>query len=86
MSFFLVFGSKGGEFVGSKASTINIGPKADHNNLQVVMVREKEDSGLWISLCKGENLWLKSIIPYGDFCKGKISFQRCLHVISFIII
>ena len=52
------------------------------------MVREREDSGLWISLCNGENLQdkkkqtrLKSIMPHGDICKGKISFQGCLHVV-----
>ena len=56
MSSFLVFDSKGGEFVGPKASLIIVGPKAVHNNLQVVMVREREDCGLWISLCNGENL------------------------------
>jgi hypothetical protein len=26
---------------------------------------------------------LKSIMPHVDICKGKISFQRCLHVVSF---
>ena len=41
------------------------------------MIREREDSGLW------NYGRLKSIIPHGDICKGKISFQRCLHVISF---
>ena len=39
MSSFSVFDSKGGEFRG---------PKASINNLQVVMVREREDNGLWI--------------------------------------
>ena len=46
------------------------------------MVREREDSGLWISLCNEENLQearLKSIMPQGDICKGKISF----YVVSF---
>ena len=80
MSSFLVFDSKGGEFRG---------PKASINNLQVVMVRESEDSGLWISLCNGENLYearLKSIIPHGDNCKGKMSFYVVLQVVSFSII
>ena len=75
MSSFLVFDSKGEEFRGPKASIILQGTKVRScsNDLQVVMVREREDSGLWIGLCNGENLWLKSIIPHGDFCKGKIS-------------
>ena len=38
------------------------------------MVREREDSGLWISLCNGENLWLKSIIPHGDILQGQDKF------------
>ena len=45
MSSFSVFDSKGGEFRG---------PKASINNLQVVMVREREDSGLWIAYVMGE--------------------------------
>ena len=44
MSSFSVFDSKGGEFRG---------PKASINNLQVVMVREREDSGLWIAYVIG---------------------------------
>ena len=55
----------------------------------MVMVREREDSGLWISLCNGENLYearFKSIIPHGDICKGKISFYIVLQVVSFSII
>ena len=82
MSSFSVFDFKGGEICRTKS-------KPDHNNLQVVMIREREDSGLWISLCNGENLLkdqkarLKSIMPHGDICKGKISFKRCLHVVPF---
>ena len=56
MSSFLVFDSKGGEFRGPKANINLKGRKLDHNNLQVVMVREREDSGLWINLCNKENL------------------------------
>ena len=66
MSSFSVFDSKGGEFRGPKASINLLDQKLDHNNLhvvmvykwclQVVMVREREDSGLWISLCNLENL------------------------------
>ena len=80
MSFFSVFDSKGEEFRG---------PKASINNLQVVMVRERKNSGLWVSLCNEENLYkarLISIIPHGDICKGKISFYIILQVISFSII
>ena len=44
MSSFLVFNSKGGEFRG---------PKAGINNLQVVIVREMKDSGLWIAYVMG---------------------------------
>ena len=44
MSFFSVFDSKGGEFRG---------PKASINNLQVLMVREREDSALWIAYVMG---------------------------------
>ena len=40
MSFFSVFDSKRGEFIGPES-------KPDYNNLQVLMVREREDSGLW---------------------------------------
>ena len=53
------------------------------------MVREREDSRLWISLCNGENLQearLKSIIPHGDICKDKMSFYLDLQVVSFSII
>ena len=53
MSSFSVFDSKGEEFRG---------PKASINNLQVIMVRERDDSGLWIAyeiwrICRklGEN-------------------------------
>ena len=64
MSSFLVFDSKGGEFRGPKASINLKDQKLDHLHvvmvykwcLQVVMVREREDSGLWISLCNEENL------------------------------
>ena len=56
MSSFSVFDSKGGEFRGPKASINLSDQKLDLNNLQVVMVRESEDSGLWICLCNGENL------------------------------
>ena len=44
MSSFSVFDSKGGEFRG---------PKASINNLQVVIVREREDSELWIAYVIG---------------------------------
>ena len=44
MSSFSVFDSKGGEFRG---------PKESINNLQVVMVREREDGGLWIAYVMG---------------------------------
>ena len=56
MSSFSVFDSKGGEFRGPKSSINLYDQKQDHNNLQVVMVQEREDSGLWISLYNGENL------------------------------
>ena len=56
MSSFSVFDSKGGEFRGPKASNNLQDQKQDQNNLQVVMVRERKDSRLWISLCNGENL------------------------------
>ena len=58
MSSFFVFNFKGGEFRE---------PKASINNLQVLMVREREDSGLWIAYVMGEFVArLKSIMTHGD--------------------
>ena len=53
MSSFLVFDSKGGEVRGPKES-INFCRTKFKNGLQVVMVLEREDSGLWIAYVMGE--------------------------------
>ena len=73
MSSFLVFYSKGGEFVGPKASPIIIIYKWDWSEKGRIL-----DYGV-----RGR---LKSIMPHGDICKGKISFQRYLHMVFFSII
>ena len=57
----------------------------------MVMVRERErivDYGLVYVMGKfvGPKARLKSIIPHGDICKGKISFYIVLQVVSFSII
>ena len=70
MSSFLEFDSKEGEFVGSKASPIIITFNwywSEKGRIVGYGVRGR----------------LKSIMPHGDIYKGKISFQGCLHVVSF---
>ena len=73
MSSFLVFDSKGGEFIGPKASPIIIIYKLLWSKKGRIV-----DYGV-----RGR---LKSIMPHGDIYQGKISFQRYLHVVSFSII
>jgi hypothetical protein len=53
------------------------------------MGRSKGENPIWEWFEKGRNVdygvrgRLKSILLHGDMCKGKISFQRSLQVISF---
>jgi hypothetical protein len=53
------------------------------------MVRERNDSGLWISLWGefvGSKVRLKSIMPHGDIYKGKITFQVSFSLASGIFL
>ena len=70
MSSFSVFDSKGGEFVGPNASPIII-----------IYKRQWSEKGRIVDY--GVRGRIKSIMPHGDIYKGKISFQRCLHVVCF---